>query len=93
MSGTGTSMDTGESISALRTIGRGIELSPELTDGIRGTMVFAVLSTLGRIVVPVSVQQTLDKGVNAPGGPGGPGGPASPFNPSRPCGPGAPSAP
>ena len=30
---------------------------------------FAVLSTVGRIVVPVAVQQTLDKGVNAPGGP------------------------
>jgi ATP-binding cassette subfamily B protein len=66
---TGTSMDTGESISALRTIARGIELSPELKDGFRGTMVFAVLSTLGRIVVPVSVQQTLDRGINAPGGP------------------------
>jgi ATP-binding cassette, subfamily B, bacterial len=52
---TGTSMDTGESISALRTIARGIELSPELKDGFRGTMVFAVLSTLGRIVVPVLV--------------------------------------
>jgi ABC-type multidrug transport system fused ATPase/permease subunit len=62
-------MDTGESISALRTIARGIELSPELTHGIRGTMVFAVLSTIGRIVVPVSLQQTLDKGVNAAGGP------------------------
>ncbi len=66
---TGTSMDTGESMSALRTIARGIELSPELKDGFRGTMVFAVLSTLGRIVVPVSVQQTLDRGINAPGGP------------------------
>jgi ABC-type multidrug transport system fused ATPase/permease subunit len=62
-------MDTGESTSAIGTIRRGIELSPELKDGIRGTLVFAVLSTLGRIVVPVSVQQTLDKGVNAPGGP------------------------
>ncbi len=69
MTSTGTSMDTGESISALRTIARGIELSPELKEGIRGTMVFAVLSTVGRIVVPVSVQQTLDKGVNAPAGP------------------------
>jgi ATP-binding cassette subfamily B protein len=67
--GTSTSMDTGESISALRTIARGIELSPELKDGFGGTMAFAVLSTLGRIVVPVSVQQTLDRGINAPGGP------------------------
>lgn len=65
----GTSMDTGESISAMRTIARGIELSPELKEGFRGTMAFAVLATLGRIVVPVSVQQTLDRGINAPGGP------------------------
>jgi ATP-binding cassette subfamily B protein len=65
----GSSMHSGDSISAMRTIARGIELSPELKDGFRGTMVFAVLSTFGRIVVPVSVQQTLDKGVNAPGGP------------------------
>ncbi|MDX6300696.1 MAG: ATP-binding cassette, subfamily bacterial [Nocardioidaceae bacterium] len=62
-------MDTGESISALRTIGRGIELSPELKSGFGGTMVFAVVSTLGRVVVPVAVQQTLDKGVDAAGGP------------------------
>ncbi|HYO40178.1 MAG TPA: ABC transporter ATP-binding protein [Nocardioidaceae bacterium] len=65
----GTSMDSGETISPLRTIARGIELSPELKEGFGGTMVLAVLSTLGRIVVPVAVQQTLDKGVNAPGGP------------------------
>ncbi len=62
-------MDTGESLSATRTIARGIELSPELKDGFRGTMAFAVLATAGRIVVPVAVQQTLDKGVNAPSGP------------------------
>ena len=64
-----TVMDTGESISATATIRRGIALSPELKDGIGGTLAYAVLSTAGRIVVPVSVQQTLDKGVNAPGGP------------------------
>jgi ATP-binding cassette, subfamily B, bacterial len=64
-----TTMDTGESASALRTLARGIELSPELKDGFAGTLAFAVLSTIGRIVVPVTVQQTLDKGVNAPGGP------------------------
>jgi ATP-binding cassette subfamily B protein len=62
-------LQTGESISAWRTIGRGIELSPELKQGFWGTLFFAVLATLGRIVVPVSVQQTLDRGLNAPGGP------------------------
>jgi ABC-type multidrug transport system fused ATPase/permease subunit len=62
-------MDTGESLPAMRTIARGIELSPELKDGIGGTLGFAVLSTFGRIVVPVAVQQTLDKGINASGSP------------------------
>jgi len=63
-----TRMDTGESIRAMETIRRGIAFSPELTEGIRVTLVFAVVSTLGRIVVPISVQQVLDKGINAPGG-------------------------
>jgi ABC-type multidrug transport system fused ATPase/permease subunit len=62
-------MDTGEALAAMQTIRRGVELSPELTDGLRGTLAFAVLSTLGRIVVPVAVQQSIDKGVNAAGGP------------------------
>ena len=62
-------MDTGESIGAWATLRRGIELSPELKEGFRGTLFFAVLATLGRIVVPVAVQQTLDRGLNAPGGP------------------------
>jgi ABC-type multidrug transport system fused ATPase/permease subunit len=62
-------LDTGESSSAMRTIGRGIELSPELRQGIWGTLGFAVIATFGRIVVPVAVQQTLDKGVNGPSGP------------------------
>ena len=65
----GTGMDTGEAQPAMQTIRRGIELSPELTDGLRGTLAFAVVSTLGRIVVPAAVQQVIDKGVNAPDGP------------------------
>jgi ATP-binding cassette, subfamily B, bacterial len=64
-----TVVDTGESMPALRTIRRGIELSPELKEGFRGTLAFAVLATVGRIVVPVAVQQTLDRGLQAPGGP------------------------
>ena len=66
---TTTTMDTGESIGAWRTIGRGIDFSPELKDGWRGTLFLAVGATLGRIVVPVAVQQTLDNGLNAPDGP------------------------
>ena len=64
-----STMDTGESISARQTIARGVALSPELKEGFRGTLAFAMLATAGRIVVPVAVQQTLDHGINAPGGP------------------------
>ena len=69
MSTTGTSMDSGESISARQTIRRGVELSPELREGIGGTLALAVVSTLGRVVVPIAVQQTLDRGLGAVGGP------------------------
>ena len=64
-----TTMDSGESIGAWRTIGRGIAFSPELKEGFAVTLFFAVIATLGRVVVPVAVQQTLDNGLNAPGGP------------------------
>jgi ATP-binding cassette subfamily B protein len=65
---TSTAMDTGESMKAWRTIARGIELSPELKRGFGGTLFFAVVATLGRVVVPVAVQQTLDRGLNGPNG-------------------------
>ena len=42
---------------------------PELKEGIRGTLVLAVLASLGQVVVPIAVQQTLDRGLNGPGGP------------------------
>jgi len=64
-----TSLDTGEQIGAMRTIARGVALSPELKDGFKGTLFFAVVATLGRVVVPIAVQQTLDRGLNGPGGP------------------------
>jgi ATP-binding cassette subfamily B protein len=64
-----TALETGEEISAWATLRRGVELSPELKEGFWGTLALAVVSTLGRIVVPIAVQQTLDHGINAPGGP------------------------
>ncbi len=65
----GTVMDTGEEIGAWATLRRGVQFSPELREGVGGTLAFAVAATLGRIVVPVAVQQTLDRGLGAPGGP------------------------
>ncbi len=65
----GTRMDTGEDIKALETIRRGVGYSPELKEGVVGTLVLAVIASLGQVVVPIAVQQTLDRGLNGPGGP------------------------
>ena len=64
-----TVMDTGEQAGAWATIRRGVALSPELKEGVGGTLVLALIATLGRVVVPIAVQQTLDRGLGAAGGP------------------------
>jgi ABC-type multidrug transport system fused ATPase/permease subunit len=58
-----TAVDTGEELGAIATIRRGIGHSPELVEGIRGTLALAVLAGVGQVVVPVAVQQTLDHGL------------------------------
>jgi ABC-type multidrug transport system fused ATPase/permease subunit len=65
----GTVLDSGEEMAALETIRRGVAISPELTDGIRGTLALAVVASVGQVIVPVVVQQTLDHGLDAKGGP------------------------
>lgn len=48
--------------SAWQTVRRGLALSPEITQGAALTLLIALVSTGGRVVVPVAVQQTLDHG-------------------------------
>jgi ABC-type multidrug transport system fused ATPase/permease subunit len=64
-----TTMDTGENIGAMDTIRRGVAISPELREGIGFTLLLAVVASCGQVVVPIAVQQTLDKGLNGPDGP------------------------
>lgn len=66
---TGTTMDTGEDIGAIETLRRGVRYSPELSEGIGWTLVLALIASVGQVVVPVAVQRTVDRGLNAPGGP------------------------
>ncbi|MFG2000145.1 ABC transporter ATP-binding protein [Spirillospora sp. NPDC048911] len=54
---------------ALSTLRRGLRLSPEFRAGLAGTLALALVATAGRIVVPIAVQQTIDKGLSAAGGP------------------------
>jgi ATP-binding cassette subfamily B protein len=65
----GTVMDSGEDIAAFDTIRRGMAVSPELTEGLRGTLALAVVASLGQVIVPIVVQQTLDHGLDGKGGP------------------------
>ncbi|WP_160011229.1 ABC transporter ATP-binding protein [Nocardioides sp. AX2bis] len=61
-------MVSGEEMRPMETIRRGLHHSPELKDGLRGTFALAVLASAGQVVVPIAVQQTLDRGLGAPGG-------------------------
>ncbi|TDC54686.1 ABC transporter ATP-binding protein [Actinomadura sp. KC345] len=53
---------------AISTLKRGILLSPEFRAGLTGTLLLALVSTAGRVVVPIAVQQTIDKGLGGDGG-------------------------
>ncbi len=48
---------------AWETFVRGVRLSPVLRSGLGGTVVLALLATGGRAIIPIVVQQTIDRGV------------------------------
>ena len=54
---------------AIATLAHGLRLTPEFREGLVVTLLLALVATGGRVVVPVAVQQTIDNGLNAPGGP------------------------
>jgi putative ABC transport system ATP-binding protein len=47
---------------ALQTVRRGLQQAPEMRVGLAGTFALALIATVGRVVVPVAIQQTLDHG-------------------------------
>ncbi|WP_370019052.1 ABC transporter ATP-binding protein [Planotetraspora sp. GP83] len=48
---------------AFETLRHGMRLSPEFRRGLGGTLALAVLATLGKIIVPIAVQQVIDRGL------------------------------
>ena len=56
---------TGAGTSTLR---RALAISPETTTGLGLTLALAAVTALGRVVVPLAVQQTVDEGLLAEGG-------------------------
>ena len=49
--------------SAVRTIGRGLEEAPVLRQGLGVTWLLAAVGASGRVVVPILLQQAIDKGI------------------------------
>ncbi|WP_433609125.1 ABC transporter ATP-binding protein [Dactylosporangium sp. CA-139114] len=60
---------TAASATRMSVLRRGLALSPELFTGLAGTLGLALLATVGRVAVPVAIQQGIDRGIRAPGGP------------------------
>jgi ATP-binding cassette subfamily B protein len=54
---------------AFATLRRGLRMMPEFRRGLPVTFLLALLATAGRVVVPIAVQQVIDRGLAAPGGP------------------------
>jgi ATP-binding cassette, subfamily B, bacterial len=54
---------------AMATLRRGLRLMPEFRRGLPVTFLLALVATAGRVVVPIAVQQTIDRGLSGPHGP------------------------
>ncbi len=52
-----------QEVQALDTVVRGLSLNPELRDGLLVTVLLALLATAGRVVVPIVIQQVIDRGL------------------------------
>ena len=53
---------------AIKTLVRGARMLPELRRGLPGTLGLALLATSGRVVVPIAIQQSIDRGLTTQGG-------------------------
>ncbi|WP_061300260.1 ABC transporter ATP-binding protein [Herbidospora cretacea] len=49
---------------AVETIRHGLRLSPEFRQGLGITVALAILATLGKVIVPVAIQQVIDRGLS-----------------------------
>ena len=56
-------------LGVLATLRRGVQVSPQLLVGWQVTVLLAVIASIGRVLVPIAVQQTVDRGINGPEGP------------------------
>jgi len=57
-------------ISAMSVLREGVKQTPELKKGYMASLSFALVIALGKLVVPISIQQILDKGISSTAGEG-----------------------
>ncbi|WP_024288562.1 ABC transporter ATP-binding protein [Cellulomonas sp. KRMCY2] len=62
-------LESTSTLGPLATLRRGVQVSPQLLDGLVVTVLLAVVAAGGRVVVPIAVQQTIDTGILAAEGP------------------------
>lgn len=55
--------DVAADVSTFQVLRRGLAISPELRAGIKFTIAMALLAALGRLIIPITIQQVLDRGV------------------------------
>ncbi|CAN5353028.1 ABC transporter ATP-binding protein [soil metagenome] len=65
----GSSIGASSQLSTVQTLRRGLDVSPELREGLLLTVLLALVATSGRVLIPFVVQQTTDNGIMAGGGP------------------------
>lgn len=53
---------------AINILRRGLRVSPELRAGVRSSLGLALVSAVGKLVVPVAMQRVIDSGIAGPGG-------------------------
>ncbi|WP_029069620.1 ABC transporter ATP-binding protein [Jonesia quinghaiensis] len=59
-SNNGSHIASASNLGAIATVRRGIQLTPELINGIWLTLALAVLAAAGKVVIPITVQQAVD---------------------------------
>lgn len=65
----GVRLERTSALGPMATLRRGLEISPQIVEGLWLTALLAVLAAAGRVVVPITVQQTMDTAILVPGGP------------------------
>jgi ATP-binding cassette, subfamily B, bacterial len=69
MSADAAANHTANTDSTFAILRRGLALTPQVRAGLAGTIGLAAIGTIGKVAIPIAIQQGIDKGLSAAGGP------------------------